>query len=77
MVVSPDFSEHTGFADVWVPIKPGTDGAFALSMAHVILMEYYVDRTYDFFLDYAKRFTDLPFLVKSEVGMESIGQASS
>ena len=66
VVVSPDFSEHTRFADVWVPIKPGTDGAFAQAMAHVILKEYYVDRTYDFFLEYAKRFTDLPFLVKLE-----------
>ena len=63
VVVSPDFSEHTRFADVWVPIKAGTDGAFALSMAHVILKEFYIDRQHEYFVDYAKRFTDLPFLV--------------
>ncbi len=66
VVVSPDFSEHTRFADVWVPIKEGTDGAFALAMAHVILREYYVERQVDFFIDYVKSFTDLPFLVVLE-----------
>lgn len=66
VVVSPDFSEHTRFADVWVPIKEGTDGAFAISMAHVILREYYVERQVDFFIDYVKRFTDLPFLIVLE-----------
>ncbi|MCE4599779.1 MAG: nitrate reductase subunit alpha [Desulfurococcales archaeon] len=66
VVVSPDFSEHTRFADVWVPAKAGTDGALALAMAHVILKEFYVDRKTDFFMDYAKRYTDLPFLVKLE-----------
>ncbi len=66
VVVSPDFSEHTRFSDVWVPIKPGTDGALALAMAHVILKEYYIDNPRDFFIDYAKRFTDLPFIIKLE-----------
>ncbi len=63
VVVSPDFSEHTKFADVWVPIKEGTDGAFALAMNHVILKEFYIDRQVEYFIDYVKRFTDLPFLV--------------
>jgi nitrate reductase alpha subunit len=66
VVVSPDFSEHTKFADVWVPIRAGTDGALALAMAHVILREFYVERQVDYFIDYAKKFTDLPFLVLLE-----------
>ena len=66
VVVSPDFSEHTRFADVWVPAKEGTDGALALAMAHVILKEFHIDNEYDYFKDYVKRFTDLPFLVKLE-----------
>ncbi len=66
VVVSPDFSEHVKFADVWVPIKEGTDGAFALAMNHVILKEFYVERKVDYFIDYVKRFTDLPFLVVLE-----------
>ncbi len=66
VVVSPDFSEHTRFADVWVPAKAGTDGALAMAMAHVLLKEFYVDSQHEFFMDYVKRFTDLPFLVKLE-----------
>lgn len=66
VVVSPDFSEHVKFADVWIPIKAGTDGALALGMAHVILKEYYIDRKEEFFINYAKKYTDLPFLVVLE-----------
>ena len=32
-------------------------------MGHVILKEFYVDRQVPYFDDYARRFTDLPFLV--------------
>ncbi len=64
VVVSPDYTENTKFADVWIPVKPSTDGALALGMAHVLLTEFYVKKNYDFFLDYVKKYTDLPFLVK-------------
>ncbi|MFZ0996169.1 MAG: nitrate reductase subunit alpha [Candidatus Dormiibacterota bacterium] len=63
VVVSPDYSDHTKFADDWLPAQPGTDGALALAMGHVILNEFYVDREVPYFQDYARRFTDLPFLV--------------
>ena len=29
VVVSPDYSDHTKFADDWLPCNPGTDGALA------------------------------------------------
>ena len=29
VVVSPDYAEHTKFADHWLPAQPGTDGALA------------------------------------------------
>ncbi len=45
---------------------PGTDGALAMSMGHVILKEFFVDRQVDYFVDYCRRFTDLPFLVTLE-----------
>jgi hypothetical protein len=64
VVVSPDYSDHTKFADHWLAAQPGTDGALALAMAHVILREFYVERETPYFADYAKRFTDLPFLVR-------------
>ncbi|MFN8124688.1 MAG: nitrate reductase subunit alpha [Thermoleophilia bacterium] len=63
VVVSPDYSDHTKFADDWLAPQPGTDGALAIAMAHVILRECYVEREVPYFRDYAKRFTDLPFLV--------------
>ena len=44
VVVSPDYAGHTKFADHWLAANPGTDGALALAMAHVILREFYVER---------------------------------
>ena len=43
--------------------QPGSDGALAMAMGHVILKEFYVDRQVPYFQDYARRFTDLPLLV--------------
>ncbi|GEL17626.1 hypothetical protein PA7_14630 [Pseudonocardia asaccharolytica DSM 44247 = NBRC 16224] len=63
VVVSPDFSDHTKFADDWLAAAPGTDGALAMAMGHVILAEFYRDRDVPYFRDYARTFTDLPFLV--------------
>ena len=61
--VSPDYADNTKFADEWMPAQPGTDGALAMAMGHVILKEFYVDKETPEFLDYVKKFTDLPFLV--------------
>jgi nitrate reductase alpha subunit len=63
VVVSPDYAEHTKFADHWLAAAPGTDGAMAMAMGHVILKEFYVERQVPYFQDYARRFTDLPLLV--------------
>ncbi len=66
VVVSPDDSDHTKFADDWLAAHPGTDGALAMAMGHVILKEFYVDRQVPRFVDYVRRFTDLPMLVELE-----------
>ncbi len=63
VVVSPDYAGNTKFADHWMNPEPGTDAALALGMAHVILKENYVDRKTPYFDRYAKKRTDLPFLV--------------
>ena len=63
VVVSPDYADNTKFADTWLPAQPGTDGALAMAMGHVILKEFFVDRRVPFFVDYVQRYTDLPFLV--------------
>jgi len=66
VVVSPDYSEASKFADLWMSPKQGTDAALALAMGHVILREFYVDQQCGYFLDYARRYTDMPMLVRLE-----------
>ena len=63
VVVSPDFSDHTKFADDWLAAAPGTDGALAMAMGHVVLSEFFRDRQVPYFTEYVKTYTDLPFLV--------------
>jgi nitrate reductase alpha subunit len=63
VVVSPDYADSTKFADTWLPAQPGTDGAMAMAMGHVVLREFLVDRPVPFFVDFVSRYTDLPFLV--------------
>ncbi|SCM76421.1 nitrate reductase 1, alpha subunit [uncultured Pleomorphomonas sp.] len=65
-VVSPDYAEATKFADIWLAPKQGTDAALALAMGHVILREFHLDRRVAYFDDYARRYTDMPFLVRME-----------
>ncbi|MFI7230898.1 nitrate reductase subunit alpha [Nonomuraea angiospora] len=66
VVVSPDYSDAAKFADEFVSVRPGTDGALAMAMGHVLLKEFFVERGTPYFTDYVKRFTDLPFLVRLE-----------
>ncbi|WP_067462548.1 nitrate reductase subunit alpha [Actinomadura macra] len=66
VVISPDYSDATKFADEWVHPHPGTDAALAMAMGHVILTEFFVGRGVPYFTDYVTRFTDLPFLVELE-----------
>ncbi|RKN43885.1 nitrate reductase subunit alpha [Streptomyces hoynatensis] len=63
VVLSPDYADATKFADEWLHPHPGTDGAVAMAMGHVILSECFVARQVPYFEDYVRRFTDLPFLV--------------
>ncbi|HZC41012.1 MAG TPA: nitrate reductase subunit alpha [Streptosporangiaceae bacterium] len=71
VVVSPDYSDHTKFADDWLAAAPGTDGALAMAMGHVILAEFFRDRQVPYFTEYVKTYTDLPFLVTLERRGES------
>ncbi|MEV5420345.1 nitrate reductase subunit alpha [Streptomyces albogriseolus] len=63
VAVSPDYADNVKFADEWLAAQPGTDGALAMAMGHVILKEFFVDRATPYFTDYVKKYTDLPFLV--------------
>ncbi|MDO4899499.1 nitrate reductase subunit alpha [Actinomyces sp.] len=64
VAVSPDYADNTKFADQWLRVAPGTDGALGMAMGHVILSEFHVGRREKFFLDYMRRHTDAPFLVE-------------
>jgi nitrate reductase alpha subunit len=63
VAVAPDYAEYVKFADTWLPAKAGTDSALAMAMTFVVLKEFYLDRPCDYFIAYAKQFTDLPFAV--------------
>ncbi len=63
VTVSPDYADNTKFADEWLNPHPGTDGALGMAMGHVILKEFYVDRQVPQFVEYVKKYSDMPFLI--------------
>ena len=61
VVVDPICSPMASKADEWVPIRPGTDGALALSMMHVLLNELGIfDRSF------VLTQTNAPYLVAAD-----------
>ncbi|MFJ4752624.1 molybdopterin-dependent oxidoreductase [Streptomyces sp. NPDC088763] len=67
VAVAPgDPAGGTRLADEVLHPHPGTDGALALAMGHVVLKEFFTDRESPFFAEHARRCTDLPFLVTME-----------
>ncbi len=58
VVVDPIGGNAASKADEWIPIRPGTDTAFALSVLHVLLNELFV---YD--EEFLKHRTNAPYLV--------------
>ena len=73
VVFSPDFCQTSKYADWWVPIHAGQDGAFWMAVNHVILKEFHHEQPTPFFLEYVKRYTDAPFLVV----LDKVGEAYS
>lgn len=57
IVITPEFNGSAKSADLWIPIKAGSDNILAASVIHEILK----DKMYK--PEFMKRFTDLPFLV--------------
>jgi nitrate reductase alpha subunit len=64
VAITPDYSEVAKLSDLWLHPKQGTDAALALAMGHVILKEYHLAGKSDYFDDYCRTYTDMPFLVK-------------
>jgi anaerobic selenocysteine-containing dehydrogenase len=61
VVVDPFCSNAASKADEWLPVKPGTDGALALAMLHVMVNELGV---YD--VPFLKTQSNAPYLVKAD-----------
>ncbi len=64
VVFSPDFNQVAKYADEWMPVHQGQDGAFWMAVNQVILTEFHHQQQVPFFLDYQKKYTDGPFLVE-------------
>ena len=63
-VFSPDFSQVSKYADEWVAINAGQDGAWWMAVNHVLLKEFHHEKKTPYFLNYAKQYTDSPYLVE-------------
>lgn len=64
VVFSPDFSQVCKYADQWIPLHAGTDGAFWMAATHVILKEFHYENPSEYFIKYTKQYTDSPYLVE-------------
>ncbi|MBI2917453.1 MAG: molybdopterin-dependent oxidoreductase [Chloroflexi bacterium] len=60
VVVDPRRIPIAERADLWLPVRPGTDGALALGLINVLLETRGYDR------DFVTQWTDAPFLVRSD-----------
>jgi len=64
IVMAPDFNMVAKYADKWLPVHAGQDGAFWMAVTHVLLQEYHADKQTPYFIDYTKRYTDSPYLIE-------------
>jgi len=75
-VFAPDFNQVAKYADEWVAINAGQDGAWWMAVNHVLLKEFHHERKVPYFIDYVKRYTDAPLLVElhEKEGVYEAGQ---
>ncbi|MBE0506465.1 MAG: nitrate reductase subunit alpha [Marinospirillum sp.] len=66
VAITPDYSEVAKLADQWINPKQGTDAALSMAFGHVILKEFHLDNPSEYFTDYVRRYTDMPYLVMLE-----------
>ena len=66
VAITPDYSEVAKLTDEWVPARQGTDSAVAMAMGHVILTEYHKTGKSEYFNNYVRQYTDMPFLLMLE-----------
>ena len=54
-VFSPDFNMVAKYADEWVAVNTGQDGAWWMAVNHVLLTEFHHQKKTDYFLDYTRK----------------------
>lgn len=60
ITVDPMFSKTAAASDIWVPVRPGTDGALALAMCNYVIENDLID------YDYLRNGSVAPLLVKED-----------
>ncbi len=60
IAIDPRLRGAGPFADEWIPIRPGTDLALALSLCHVIAGQGTIDK------EYLIKYTNAPFIVRED-----------
>ena len=60
VVVDPRFTPDAAMADVWLPIRPGTDVALMMTWIRYIIENKLYDE------DFCKRWTNLPYLIDTD-----------
>lgn len=63
IVIDPIHNITATKADIFVPVRPGTDGALALTMMNIVVREGWTDQ------EFLKKSTVAPFLIKESDGM--------
>jgi anaerobic selenocysteine-containing dehydrogenase len=62
IVVDPRHVGFAGKADIWLRVRPGTDGALALGIAHLMLERGWYDR------EFIRNWSNGPHLVRADTG---------
>ena len=72
VVINPRYSLTAAKADEWIPINPGTDGALAMAIAHVIISEKLYNKT--FIKDWTVGFDSYKKLVISRYNPQDVSK---
>ncbi len=62
IVVDPRLTNIASGSDIWLQVKPGTDGALALGMIHLMLKEKLFDD------EFVRNWTNAPLLIRQDTG---------
>ncbi|MEE9392815.1 MAG: nitrate reductase subunit alpha [Planctomycetota bacterium] len=76
VVFAPDFNQVAKYADEWMAINAGQDGAWWMAVNHVLLKEFHHEQQTPYFIEYVKQYSDSAFLVelKDDNGKLRAGQ---